>query len=117
MSLQPAGGRKHRTPADRSPNALAQRARCRITRVAALDYDAAMPTELPLELLLRAMPKVLLHEHLDGGLRPATLFELLRERGIAAPAADARALAEWFRSHAHAGSLTDYLSGFALTVA
>jgi len=77
-----------------------------------------MPTiGSPLETLLRAMPKVLLHEHLDGGLRPATLFELLRERGIAAPAADAPALADWFRSHAHAGSLTDYLSGFALTVA
>jgi len=73
--------------------------------------------ESPLETLLRAMPKVLLHEHLDGGLRPATLFELLRERGLAAPAPDVPALADWFRSHAHAGSLTDYLSGFALTVA
>ncbi|MBU6260514.1 MAG: adenosine deaminase family protein [Burkholderiales bacterium] len=63
------------------------------------------------------MPKVLLHEHLDGGLRVATLFELLRERGIAAPAADVAALAAWFDANAHAGSLVKYLEGFALTVA
>jgi adenosine deaminase len=30
----------------------------------------------------RALPKVLLHEHLDGGLRVATLLALLRERGM-----------------------------------
>ena len=36
-----------------------------------------------------ALPKVLLHEHLDGGLRVATLLELLRERGITPPAPDA----------------------------
>jgi adenosine deaminase len=94
-----------------------ERARRRITRLARLDYDAAMPTETPLHATLRAMPKVLLHEHLDGGLRPATLFELLRERGLAVPAPDADTLAGWFRAHAHAGSLAEYLSGFALTVA
>lgn len=64
-----------------------------------------------------ALPKVLLHEHLDGGLRPATLLELLRERGLEAPAADAQALAAWFDDRAHAGSLLEYLKGFALTVA
>ena len=72
-----------------------------------------MPTAPPLDTLLRTMPKVLLHEHLDGGLRPATLFELLHERALASPAADPRSLADWFRSHAHAGSLTEYLSGLA----
>jgi adenosine deaminase len=41
----------------------------------------------------RQLPKVLLHEHLDGGLRLATLLALLRERGIAAPAADEDSLA------------------------
>lgn len=65
----------------------------------------------------RALPKVLLHEHLDGGLRVATLFELLQQRGIAAPAPDAAQLAAWFDANAHAGSLTKYLEGFALTVA
>src|SRR5262245_24998555 len=64
----------------------------------------------------RALPKVLLHDHLDGGLRPGTLLELLRERGLDAPAADAAALAAWFDARAHAGSLVDYLRGFALTV-
>ncbi len=65
----------------------------------------------------RSLPKVLLHEHLDGGLRVATLLALLRERGIAAPAQDEEALAAWFDARAHAGSLDEYLRGFALTVA
>lgn len=65
----------------------------------------------------RQLPKVLLHEHLDGGLRVATLLELLHQRGIT-PAADTEAgLAAWFNANAHAGSLEKYLEGFALTVA
>jgi adenosine deaminase len=76
-----------------------------------------MQADDTLAATLHSLPKVLLHEHLDGGLRPATLFELLGERGLASPADDAPALADWFRAHAHAGSLADYLSGFALTVA
>ena len=67
--------------------------------------------------LARAMPKVLLHEHLDGSLRAATLFELLRSRGLARPAADVAGLTRWFDERAHAGSLTEYLRGFDLTVA
>jgi adenosine deaminase len=64
----------------------------------------------------RQLPKVLLHEHLDGGLRVATLLELLHQRGIT-PAADTVAgLAAWFDANAHAGSLLKYLEGFALTV-
>ena len=62
------------------------------------------------------MPKVLLHEHLDGSLRVATLFDLMRDRAMTAPAADSDGLAAWFDARAHAGSLTDYLQGFALTV-
>jgi len=64
-----------------------------------------------------SMPKVLLHEHLDGSLRVSTLFELLHARGLQAPAADAMSLSDWFDDRAHAGSLTEYLQGFALTVA
>lgn len=71
----------------------------------------------PESALGRALPKVLLHEHLDGGLRVATLFELMQRRGIASPAPDVPALAAWFDRNAHAGSLTKYLEGFALTVA
>ena len=63
------------------------------------------------------MPKVVLHEHLDGGLRVATLFDLLQARGMAAPAPDPAQLAAWFDANAHAGSLEKYLEGFALTVA
>ncbi len=66
---------------------------------------------------LRRLPKVLLHEHLDGGLRPATLLELLRERGIDAPAATPSGLSGWMLAGANAGSLVEYLRGFALTVA
>jgi adenosine deaminase len=65
----------------------------------------------------RALPKVLLHEHLDGGLRVATLLELLRARNLVSPAPDVAALAAWFDANAHAGSLVKYLEGFALTVA
>ncbi len=64
-----------------------------------------------------ALPKVLLHEHLDGGLRVATLLQLLLDRGLAVPAADLAGLAAWFDANAHAGSLVKYLEGFDLTVA
>ncbi len=64
-----------------------------------------------------ALPKVLLHEHLDGDLRVATLFDLLQQRGLTPPAPDAAALGRWFEANAHAGSLERYLEGFALTVA
>ena len=75
-----------------------------------LDALAASP-------LARRLPKVLLHEHLDGGLRVATLLELLQQRGIAPPAHSVAALQAWFDGNAHAGSLVKYLEGFALTVA
>jgi adenosine deaminase len=75
------------------------------------------PAADPVPARILSLPKVLLHEHLDGGLRVATLFELLRQRGIAPPAPDVPALAAWFDANAHAGSLEKYLEGFALTVA
>ena len=80
----------------------------------------APPQPDPPAALLRqaiALPKVLLHEHLDGGLRVATLMALLRQRGITAPADDEAALTAWFDARANAGSLAQYLSGFELTVA
>ena len=64
----------------------------------------------------RTWPKVLLHEHLDGGLRPQTLLELCRERGLATPANDAQMLAAWVQANANSGSLGRYLAGFKLTV-
>ena len=65
----------------------------------------------------QTMPKVLLHEHLDGGLRPQTLLDLCRERGVPLPAADAEGLAAWVQANANSGSLERYLQGFGLTVA
>src|SRR5947207_8415619 len=62
-------------------------------------------------------PKVLLHDHLDGGLRPATILELADQVGHPLPAADAAALGDWFRRAADSGSLERYLETFAHTVA
>ncbi len=67
---------------------------------------------------LRAAPKVLLHDHLDGGLRPATILELAREARYARlPTRDADELGRWFHASAAAGSLPLYLRGFEHTIA
>ena len=72
---------------------------------------------IPLETL-RAAPKVLLHDHLDGGLRPATVIELARDlRYTGLPTTDAGELARWFHASAASGSLALYLRGFAHTIA
>jgi adenosine deaminase len=65
----------------------------------------------------QSLPKVLLHEHLDGGLRPQTLLELCQARGLTVPAADAAGLAAWVQANADSGSLERYLTCFGLTVA
>jgi len=74
-------------------------------------------TSLPDPSFWKALPKALLHEHLDGGLRPQTLLELCRVRGLDVPAQDAPALADWMHANAYSGSLERYLRGFALTIA
>ena len=75
------------------------------------------PPEPSPDAVARALPKVLLHEHLDGSLRVSTLLTLLQQRGLTPPAPDVPGLAAWFDANAHAGSLEKYLEGFALTVA
>jgi adenosine deaminase len=65
----------------------------------------------------QTLPKVLLHEHLDGGLRPQTLLELCQARRLAVPATDAAGLAAWVQANADSGSLERYLTCFGLTVA
>ena len=66
---------------------------------------------------VRRAPKVLLHDHLDGGLRPATVVELAQATGYdGLPTTDADELGTWFRENADAGSLPRYLSTFAHTV-
>ena len=68
------------------------------------------------ELLSRA-PKVLLHDHLDGGLRPQTILELAAGAGHPLPAQDADGLRRWFEESADSGSLERYLETFDHTVA
>ncbi|NLU69224.1 adenosine deaminase [Streptomyces sp. HNM0574] len=68
--------------------------------------------------LIRRAPKVLLHDHLDGGLRPATIVELAREAGYEnLPTTDPERLGTWFRDAADSGSLERYLETFAHTCA
>ena len=68
--------------------------------------------------LLRSLPKVLLHEHLDGVLRPQTVIELAKDANYThLPTNDANALAQWFFRGANQGSLGKYLEGFAHTIA
>ncbi|ALC21282.1 adenosine deaminase [Streptomyces pristinaespiralis] len=67
---------------------------------------------------IRRAPKVLLHDHLDGGLRPGTIIELARDAGYEAlPEAEPDKLGIWFREAADSGSLERYLETFAHTCA
>jgi adenosine deaminase len=67
---------------------------------------------------IRRAPKVLLHDHLDGGLRPSTVLELAAEGGYRQlPTTDPDELARWFTSGADRKSLPRYLEGFRHTVA
>ena len=65
----------------------------------------------------RRAPKVLLHDHLDGGLRPQTIVDLALESGYTElPTMDPDALGVWFQESADSGSLVRYLETFAHTV-
>jgi len=61
-------------------------------------------------------PSVLLHDHLDGGLRPQTVLELAEAHGYAdLPSDDAPGLEAWF-DQSRSGSLEKYLEAFAHTI-
>jgi adenosine deaminase len=67
---------------------------------------------------VRLAPKVLLHDHLDGGLRPSTVAELASDIGYGElPTKDPDGLAEWFTQGARTRDLAGYLRGFSHTVA
>ncbi|WKV15789.1 adenosine deaminase [Janibacter limosus] len=72
------------------------------------------------EAAIRSLPKVLLHDHLDGGVRPATVLEIADEVGHELPVSGDQRTAEgparWFRESADSGSLVRYLETFAHTV-
>ena len=68
--------------------------------------------------VIHGLPKVLLHDHLDGGVRPETVLELADEVGHELPVnGSVEELAAWFRDSADSGSLVRYLETFAHTVA
>jgi adenosine deaminase len=68
--------------------------------------------------LLQSLPKVLLHEHLDGVLRPQTVIELaIDAKYTGLPTRDPDELSRWFFRGANQGSLAKYLEGFAHTIA
>jgi adenosine deaminase len=68
--------------------------------------------------VLQSLPKVLLHDHLDGGLRPATIIELAKAQLYdQLPSDNPEELARWFHQGANQGSLPKYLEGFAHTIA
>ena len=64
---------------------------------------------------LRSLPKISLHDHLDGGVRLTTLLELADQAGVPSPAPDEAKLATWFSAKANSGSLVDYLETFQLS--
>jgi len=66
---------------------------------------------------IRSLPKVSLHDHLDGALRPQTIIELADAAGIDVPETDPADLADWFEEKSDSGSLVEYLKTFDLTTA
>jgi adenosine deaminase len=68
-------------------------------------------------LSINSLPKVSLHDHLDGGLRPQTIVELAGEVGLELPVPDAAGLGAWFARQADSGSLVEYLTTFDVTIA
>ncbi len=69
------------------------------------------------EEFFRNLPKVALHDHLDGGLRPQTMIEIADEIGYRLPATSENELADWFYTAANSGSLAEYLTTFDHTTA
>ena len=65
---------------------------------------------------IRRVPKVVLHDHLDGGLRPTTVLDLADTTGHRLPATDADGLAAWFQRGANRRDLGLYLETFEHTV-
>jgi adenosine deaminase len=68
------------------------------------------------DISFNSLPKISLHDHLDGGLRAATIIELADEIGLEIPSTDDIELGEWFEDSADSGSLPTYLATFDVTI-
>ncbi|MET0992038.1 MAG: adenosine deaminase [Lacisediminihabitans sp.] len=66
---------------------------------------------------ISALPKISLHDHLDGGLRTETIIELGLAAGLDVPELDPAELRAWFKQQANSDSLVEYLKTFELTIA
>lgn len=99
-------------PSDMDADEDEKRRRSRSMEVALRGSELIAATDI------QKLPKVLLHEHLDGGLRPQTVIELAAEAGYdGLPTQDASELSDWFHRGAARGNLPEYLEGFAHTIA
>ncbi|PZE75102.1 adenosine deaminase [Curtobacterium sp. MCBD17_019] len=67
--------------------------------------------------VINDLPKVSLHDHLDGGLRPTTIVELADAAGVSLPTTDPDDLGRWFADQSNSGSLVEYLKTFDVTTA
>ncbi|MFE1440292.1 adenosine deaminase [Streptomyces sp. NPDC058739] len=67
--------------------------------------------------VIRRLPKAVLHDHLDGGLRPATVVELAAAVGHTLPTTDPDELAAWYFEAANSGDLVRYIATFEHTLA
>lgn len=68
------------------------------------------------EAMIKRLPKVELHDHLDGSLRAATIVELARKVKVDLPTTDPAELAAWFHRGADRKSLSLYLEGFEVAL-
>lgn len=72
-------------------------------------------TVIPTPEQIKRAPKAVLHDHLDGGLRPQTVIDLAAAMGHSLPTTDVHELTDWFHRGANSGSLVQYLETFQHT--
>lgn len=68
------------------------------------------------DVIVESLPKISLHDHLDGGVRPSSIVELAAVGGISIPATTPAELNDWVRANADSGNLVDYLATFEVTL-
>ncbi|MGO4583206.1 adenosine deaminase [Arthrobacter sp. 2RAF6] len=80
-----------------------------------MEYPPVTSRLAPTEKTLKFLPKVSLHDHLDGGLRPETIIELAEEANLSLPFKDGAKLGAWIADQSDSGSLSAYLKPFHIT--